>query len=62
VKVGDLVHENFEGVGVVTLDPYVYKSKRPVDDPMSYDVVMVMFSHGTFEVDCDELIILSASR
>ena len=62
MKVGDLVLENFEGVGVVTLDPYVYKSKRPVDNPMSYDVVMVMFPHGTFEVDCDELEVISESR
>jgi len=61
VKVGDLVLENFEGVGLVIKEPYVYESKNRLDvDP--YDVVLVRFVHDTFEVDCDELKVISESR
>jgi len=60
VKVGDLVLESFEGVGLVTADPYIYESKNRLFD--AYDVVLVRFPHGTFEVDCDELKVVSESR
>ena len=60
MKIGDLVLENFEGVGLVIKEPYVYKSKSPI--ALSYDVVLVKFAHDTFEVDCDELKVISESR
>jgi len=60
VKVGDLVVQDLEGLGVVTTDPYVYKSMGGY----AYDVVLVnFFQNGdTFEVDCDELKVISESR
>ena len=60
MKVGDLVIESFEGLGVVTTEPYVYQPK----DADTYDVVLVrFFQYGdTFEVDCDELKVISESR
>jgi len=76
VKVGDLVEvttlhgrckngrtgliENFEGLGVVTKDPYPYKTMGGY----AYDVVLVTFFQDgdTFEVDCDELKVISESR
>jgi hypothetical protein len=61
MKIGDLVLENFEGVGLVIKEPYVYESKNRLDvDP--YDVVLVRFAHDTFEIDCDELKVISESR
>ena len=59
INAGDLVLENFEGVGLVVTGPYVYESLGGY----AYDVVLVKFLHGdTFEVDCDELKVISASR
>ena len=60
MKVGDLVIENFEGLGVVTTDPYIYQPS----DGDTYDVVLVRFFQDgdTFEVDCDELKVVSESR
>ena len=60
MKVGDLVIENFEGLGVITTDPYIYQPK----DAAAYDVVLVRFflDGDTFEVDCDELKVVSESR
>ena len=61
INVGDLVLENFEGVGLVMTDPYVYKNSTGM--ALYYDVVLVKFLSGdTFEVDCDELKVISASR
>jgi hypothetical protein len=60
------VLENFEGVGLVIKEPYVYESKNRLDvdpySPFSYDVVLVRFAHDTFEIDCDELKVISESR
>ncbi len=60
MKVGDLVFENHEGLGVVTTDPYIYQPR----DADTYDVVLVRFFQDgdTFEVDCDELEVISESR
>ena len=60
MKVGDLVIQNFEGLGLVVTDPYVYKSIGGY----AYDVVLVRFFQDgdTFEVDCDELKVISESR
>tara|TARA_Y100000296_G_C4993928_1_gene166796 strand:+ start:322 stop:507 length:186 start_codon:yes stop_codon:yes gene_type:complete len=61
VKVGDLVLENFEGVGLIVTGPYVYKNSTGM--ALDYDVVLVKFLHGdTFEIDCDELKVISESR
>tara|TARA_Y100000034_G_C6766821_1_gene341876 strand:+ start:10 stop:219 length:210 start_codon:yes stop_codon:yes gene_type:complete len=58
VKVGDLVLENFEGVGLIVTGPYVYKNSTGM--ALDYDVVLVKFLHGdTFEIDCDELKVIS---
>ena len=60
MKVGDLVVQDLVGLGVVTTDPYVYKSMGGY----AYDVVLVRFFQDgdTFEVDCDELKVISESR
>ena len=42
-------------------DPYVYKNSTGM--ALDYDVVLVKFLSGdTFEVDCDELKVVSESR
>ena len=66
MNIGDLVLENFEGVGVVMTNPYKYYAKwRPAPnllDDVDYNVVMVRFAHDTFEMDCDELKVISECR
>ena len=64
MKVGDLVLENFEGLGLVTKGPYIYESSDPTGDVVPYDVVLVSFFQDgdTFEIDCDELKVISESR
>ena len=64
MKVGDLVIENFEGLGVVAKGPYIYESSDPTGDVDPYDVVLVRFlQYGdTFEVCCEDLKVISESR
>jgi len=65
VKVGDLVLENFEGPGLVITEPYKYYANKDFPRDLGcedYDVVVVKFAHGTFEMDCDELEMISESR
>ena len=60
MKVGDLVIQDLDGLGVVTKDPYVYKSAGGY----AYDVVLVTFFQNgdTFEVECDDLKVISEGR
>jgi hypothetical protein len=64
VNIGDLVFENFEGLGFVMKGPYIYESNDPAGDVDPYDVVYVkFFQYGdAFEIDCDELKVISESR
>ena len=65
MKVGDLVLENFEGVGLVMRGSYMHEYRHPTSGSIDrYDVVLVRFlQYGdTFEVCCEDLKVISESR
>lgn len=68
--IGTLVHVPCEGHGLIVGERYTYQPPNQPDaddqdlcfDTESYDRIRIMFNHGTFEIDCDDVEVISESR
>ena len=71
MKIGTFVFVPIEGTGLTVGEPYMYQPPEDSDfrsfgeqcfDTEPYLRIRIMFSHGTFEIDCDDVEVLSESR